>query len=269
MKKQKRNVIILICILCLFYIGNVAYTKTKAKESKLTILGYHHIVPDTDKEKYYKNNMWVGSLSSFEAQMKLLHDEGYQSMSLDEVYAWKKGEKELPAKAVVITIDDGFYSTVKFMAPVLNKYGFTAASFVIGSAIPKQHAPYRRDIRQHAALSDMLNQNDIQFYSHSYDLHKKGRANGDFAVNMKTREQLIEDTRKEKALVSIEYYAYPYGKYNPLIQKVLKDAGTKLAFGFNENRKATRKDSDYGLPRFCVNGYTKLDVFKAMLESDE
>lgn len=269
MNKQKNIIIALICILSLLYIGNVIYVKTAVKESRLAILGYHHIVSDEDKEKYYKYNMWVGSVSSFQAQMKLLHDEGYKSVTLDEVYAWKKGKLELPKKAVAITIDDGFYSAIKYIAPILKTYGFTAASFVIGSAIPKQHEPYRADIRQHASLADMKDQSILHFYAHSYDLHKKGKANGEFAVNEKTKEELIKDTQKEKPLVSIAYYAYPYGKYNPLIQDVLKEAGTKLAFGFNENRKATRKDSDYGLPRFCVNAYTKLDVFKAMLESDE
>lgn len=80
-----------------------------------------------------------------------------------------------------------------------------------------------------------------------------------------TKEALQIDTQKEASLVSTEFYAYPYGKYNPLIQEVLKQHGTKLAFGFNENRKASRQDDPYALPRFNVNAYTKLDVFYQMV----
>lgn len=268
-KKQKRMATMLVIVLCFLYIGNVLYVKTKVKNSEIAIIGYHHIVPDKDKEKYYKNNMWVGSLSSFEAQMKLLHEEGYKSATLDEVYAWKKGKKELPAKTVVITVDDGFYSVVKFIAPVLKKYGFTAASFVIGSAIDNHHGSYKANMRQHASLADMKDQSTIQFYAHSYKLHYKEKTNGGFAVDKKTREELLKDTQQEKALVSVKYYAYPFGKSNTRMHDVLKQEGTKLAFAFNENRKATKKDNDYTLPRFCVNGYTKLDVFRAMLESQQ
>ena len=63
--------------------------------------------------------MWVSSLSSFEEQMKLLHDEGYQSVTLDELHAWYKEEIQLPKKRVVITFDDGFYSTSAFVKPIL------------------------------------------------------------------------------------------------------------------------------------------------------
>ena len=66
---------------------------------------------------------------------------------------------------------------------------------------------------------------------------------------------------------SITFDAYPYGQYNKRIQKILKDKGTRLAFGYNENRKAKHSDDSYALPRFNVNAYTRLDVFRAMLES--
>lgn len=267
MKQRKRTLLLVGIITCL-YAANVVYAKMNTTRSSLAIIGYHHIVPDEDKDQYYKNTMWVASLSSFEEQMELLHREGYHTLTLDEVAAWKRGEKELKGKNVVLTFDDGFYSTVKFAQPVLKRYGFQGSVFVIGSAINNQHGAYDPSIRQHASLKDMEDQSTLRFYSHSYDLHKKESANGGFRVNALNKDQLREDTLKEKALVSIQYYAYPYGKYNPLIQEVLQEEGVSLAFGFNENRKATRADSDYGLPRFNVNAYTRLDVFQAMLDSE-
>ena len=70
--------------------------------------------------------------------MKLLKEEGYHSVTLEDVYAWKQGEKELTEKSIAITFDDGFYSTTKFALPVLKRYGFTGSVFVIGSAIDEQ-----------------------------------------------------------------------------------------------------------------------------------
>lgn len=264
MKKQKKATLVFITtIICLYFI-QVVDAKRRTYQT-IPILGYHHIVPDKDKEAYFKNNMWVSSLSSFEQQMKFLFEEGYHSVTLEDIYAWHQGKKTLPKKSVVITFDDGFYSNTAFACPVLESYGFQGSVFVIGSLIEKQRTPYNPSIRQHASLEDMRDQRVLTYYSHSYDLHhKKG---GEFKINTLTKQQLRNDTKKIAALVSIDFYAYPYGRYNSTIKEVLKQEAVKLAFGYNENRKATLQDDAYSLPRFNINAYTKLDVFKTMLES--
>lgn len=262
--KQVFRLRTLLLLLCVLYVGNIIYTNAYTKPS-IPILGFHHIVPDEDKKAYYANNMWVASLSSFEEQMRLLHELGYQTLTLEEFQEWKEGKREVSKKSVVLTFDDGFYSTTKFAQPILKKYGFRGSVFVIGSAIDNAHGPYKPDKRQHASQKDMEDQRVLQYYSHSYNLHHKGKQG--FKVNTQTYQQLQKDTEKAKQCTSIAYYAYPYGKYNSRIQEVLRKEGVRLAFGFNENRKATRGDDPYGIPRFCVNAYTKLDVFRAMLES--
>lgn len=259
--KMRRKTMLVVMTLLLAYGLQVVYVKSLPSE-QITILGYHHIVEDKDKEAYFKGNMWVNSLSSFEAQMKLLKEKGYHSVSLQDVYEWRMGRKELDEKSVVITFDDGFYSSIKYAQPILEKYGFQGSVFVIGSQIEANRSEYKPNKRQHATLADMQHAKKLSFYAHSFGLHHK---DGGFRVHQLTKEALQIDTQKEASLVSTEFYAYPYGKYNPLIQEVLKQHGTKLAFGFNENRKASRQDDPYALPRFNVNAYTKLDVFYQMV----
>ena len=136
---------------------------------------------------------------------------------------------------------------------------------MIGSLISDKEIVYNPRLRQHASLEDMKDQSILQYYSHSYDLHHK--KNGTFKVNTQTKKQLIKDIEKEKELVSIKYYAYPYGKYNENIQNVLRTYDVALAFSYNENKKASRNDDPYALPRFNINAYTTIDVFQSMLES--
>ena len=106
--RQRKQGLLLFCVLLVLYAGNAVVNAFETEES-IPIIGYHHIVPDADKKAYFATNMWVVSLSDFEQQMKLLQEKGYHSVTLDDVYAWKKGKKKLDAKSVVITFDDGFF----------------------------------------------------------------------------------------------------------------------------------------------------------------
>lgn len=261
MRKQTRTTLCIVLTLCLLYAAQLAYTNAQTT-SHLTILGFHHIAPDHEAEKYFPNSMWVSKLSTFEEEMNYLYEQGYQTLTLDEVYAWRMEGKKLPDKSVVLTFDDGFLSSIKYAQPILERYGFHGSVFAIGSLIA-EHGAYDDAKRQHASLEDIKN-SSLDFYSHTYDLHHK---DGGFAVDQESKEALQADIEKSNTLVSSDYLAYPYGKYNAKIIEVLKQNRTKLAFGFNENRKASIEDDPYQLPRFCVNRYTTLAVFQAMLES--
>lgn len=72
--RQRKLTVILLCILLLLYAGN-ALVQAFNREDGIPIIGYHHVVPDADKQAFFPNNMWVISLSDFERQMQLLKEE--------------------------------------------------------------------------------------------------------------------------------------------------------------------------------------------------
>lgn len=257
---RKKKIGILLLWICALYSILLVVSKSRSQD-QLTVIGFHHIAPDEIAEKRFPHNMWVTKLSTFEEEMKYLYEHGYHTLSLQEVYDWKHGNKQIDEKSVVLTFDDGFLSSIHYAEPILQKYGFQGSVFAIASEI-REHGPYDDQVRQHASLED-IKQSSLAFYSHTYDLHHKA---GGFAVDQKSKEEIEADIKKNNQLVSSEFLAYPYGRYNDKIISVLKENKTKLAFGFNENRKAKLSDSDYRLPRFCVNRYTSLAAFQAMLE---
>lgn len=261
MHKQRNITAYIIVSIMIAYLLQVSYVKMHPRPS-IAVLGYHHIIPDDDKAQFYPHSMWVNTLSSFKDQMQYLYDHGYQALDLDTFYDWQQGKRELDGKYVVITFDDGFLSNNLFAEPVLQNYGFTGSVFVIGSQIADQSETYNPSIRQHASMDDMKQDTILSFYAHSYDLHKKEPK---AMVQMLDKAQLREDTELMAALLPITYYAYPYGQYNGNIQEVLKESGVRMAFSYNENRKATRDDDLYAIPRFNVNAYTRLDVFIQMM----
>ena len=62
-------------------------------------------------------------------RMKYLQDKNYNVISLDDFYKFKE-EQNFPDDTVVITIDDGFYSTLKIANKVLANYNFPSTLYL-------------------------------------------------------------------------------------------------------------------------------------------
>src|SRR5260221_11735720 len=52
----------------------------------------------------------VSTPTDFRVQMKALKDNGISFISMQDLLAWRKGEKAIPSKSAVITIDDEWNS---------------------------------------------------------------------------------------------------------------------------------------------------------------
>ena len=100
---------------------------------RIPIFTFHRLVPEDIKNKFFSNDEFVGSIRIFDEMIKYLYDHGYKTISTNELYKWYIGEKEIPKKTVMITIDDGHYEDYYLVYPIIKKYNFKALSFVIGN----------------------------------------------------------------------------------------------------------------------------------------
>jgi hypothetical protein len=60
----------------------------------------------------------------FEKHMQELKDMGIGVISMQDLLQWRAGKKNIPPKAAMITIDDGYASGMEVGLPILKKYGF-------------------------------------------------------------------------------------------------------------------------------------------------
>lgn len=67
----------------------------------------------------------------FEAQMRFLASNGYQTITCDEFYEMITQHRPIPPKTVLLTIDDGKSSVWVHAYPLLKKYNFKATIFLI------------------------------------------------------------------------------------------------------------------------------------------
>ncbi len=75
----------------------------------------------------------------FAADMQMLRDAGYHTVTPEQITAWRAGVLDLPHDALLLTFDDGRADTVLNAAPILRRVGMRATVFAIGNAW--KHSP--------------------------------------------------------------------------------------------------------------------------------
>ncbi len=241
---------------------------------RIPILTFHRLVPNKIKNRYYKDNEWVGSIDTFEEMMEYLYDNGYKTISTEEFYDWYTGKVEYDKKTVLICFDDGFYEDYYLAYPILKKYDFKATSFVVGSRIEETTHKYMSDKKSYKKNTTYYIGQDVidevreeypnyEFQSHSYNYHYYTK-DGKHRIHSMSYEELVDDV-DSMAKYKFSAHAYPYGQYNEIIQKVLKEKGYLVAFRFGPSDYAKRDNDQYAIYRIKINGDATLKTLKKWL----
>ncbi|MDD7280926.1 MAG: polysaccharide deacetylase family protein [Erysipelotrichaceae bacterium] len=242
---MKKKIIGCICfcfIVCLLFIPN---------EPSIPILGYHDIVCDETKI----DSRYTLSLSDFEEQMKYLYEHDFHTLSLDELYDFYRGTLEIDEKSIVLTFDDGYESFISLVKPVLEKYGFNATCFVIGKHALDEKEKYIKE-------NQLINDETVSFYSHSFDLHRKDGKNK--VIETMTKNEIEQDF--DTGIVDYTYFAFPYGVSSEKAREVIINRKVKMAFSYNQFHNCSRKDDIYYIPRYAIVNFMPMIYFKWIVD---
>src|SRR5207253_1295909 len=99
--------------------------KPVVDQTAQTIIFCYHLL--VDKVRYPGTEI---TPAAFEAQMKELKDKGITVISMQDLLAWKRGEKNIPPRCAVITFDDGWKSQYEVAWPILKKFGYPVTMFI-------------------------------------------------------------------------------------------------------------------------------------------
>lgn len=241
---------------------NAQINERYAGSSSVLVLTYHHLLNKDDKEKYFKDNMYVATTEDFEEQLKYLKENGYNSISSDDLYDWLQFKTELPEKSVLITFDDGYTSTYKYALPLLEKYGYKSIVFCTGNVIKDTTEIFDPSILQfmgYDLINDIKNNHPIlEIGAHSDDLHDKSISNYSY-------EEIYEDVLSIKNKLNTDLYSYPGGHYNYNYLKAIKNANYKMAFKYKPSSRTHNTDNIYALSRIEVVGNIDIEGFKELL----
>ncbi|MGM9945971.1 MAG: stalk domain-containing protein, partial [Lysinibacillus sp.] len=105
-------------------IGDEAAIRDYKYGVQVPVLMYHHFDPN------FQNGV-TADPAVFEQQMILLKNEGYTTLTTQDLIAITKGEQLMPKKPIMITLDDAYESNYQYVYPVLKKLNMKATIFVI------------------------------------------------------------------------------------------------------------------------------------------
>lgn len=186
--------------------------------TQVPVLMYHYFY-DENTETAENGNFY--SIQKFDAQLAHFKEEGYLTLTMEELYDWLEGRIEVPEKSVVITMDDGFHYTYDYALPVLEKYNYVGISFEITSA-PEDYA-------------GRLSHFNLELESHTHNMHQ-GTCEGMKpikygAIQCQNFDEAVADMKTSSETINHPIaMAYPFGGYGGQAKDVLRAADYKLAF---------------------------------------
>lgn len=175
---MNRIKIFAICILfaavSVLFVGNK--TEFYAQNIRIPVLAYHSVMP---REFYYPinvDNPWILLEDTFYLQMRYLYENGFNSVTSQQLTDFLFNSGELPPNPVVLTFDDGYLDNALFAAPILRQFGFTAMQFLITSNIAETTPQMAAYPIQFMSESEILANTDVfEFGSHTHDMHRSVR----------------------------------------------------------------------------------------------
>ncbi|MBS0447969.1 MAG: polysaccharide deacetylase family protein [Proteobacteria bacterium] len=221
------------------------------------ILCYHRFGAGSSK--------MVVSQAQLAAQLDWLARNDYRVIPLVELQGFLAGREALPARSVVITVDDGYESFYRIAWPLLRARDFPATLFVYTDFIGSKEALSWAQLKELAA-SGLV---DVQAHSKSHrNLIERAADEDDAsyrrAIDAETR--IPREQIERRVGGSVSAYAYPFGDTNETVLAALDRQQFRLAATVTPGGNAFYAPPML-LRRTMIFGDYDLETFKAKLQT--
>lgn len=219
------------------------------------------------------------------AQLSWLRNQGYQAVSAQQILTAQHGGKALPAKAVLLSFDDGYQDFYTRVLPLLRTFNWPAILAPVGTwldtppdqavlfgdiAVPRSMFLNRADL-QRAARSPL-----VEIGAHTFNQHKGVLANpqGNTLPAMANRMYLPAQQRYEtdaefeqrlrsdvaaitQALQATtgqapRVWVWPYGAASGTAQRIIREAGYQLFLTLEDGLADVQHPEN--VPRMLMSG---------------
>jgi peptidoglycan/xylan/chitin deacetylase (PgdA/CDA1 family) len=184
--------------------------------------------------------------AAFEAQMKELKDRGITVIGMQDLLAWKRGEKNIPPRCAVVTFDDGLKSQYEVAWPIMKKFGYTFTMFIYtegvrggmfggGEAITWEQLSDMRDngidIEAHSAThQDLREGHPVTLVEPGAKRSRKKLTGADYEKWIQNELVGSKQLLEQRLGIKVNCFAVPYGFYNERVKEIARNAGYEAMF---------------------------------------
>lgn len=229
-----------------------------ASAKELPVLMYHSVD--------YTGGMYSVTPEKLESDIKELNENGYTTVSFDEVIDYVYGSGTLPEKSVVITFDDGYENNCTTLLPLAEKLGFKYEVFTVAGFIDYgEHAMEWEEVKK------LVKSPCAHVGCHTYNLHsyigdgRRGIVRKDGEDFREWENVIRRDLSMAKMLFMDntgycpKTFAYPFGCFSPEADRILREEGYLVTVttesGINVIEKGNA-ESLYLMMRISMDGQT-------------
>ena len=186
--------------------------------------------------------------------MNALKEAFYQAVTIPQVIDYVENGAPLPARPILITMDDGYGSNLDTAAPILEETGMCATVFAIGinegeEYYPHSGEPMWQERFAFEKAAPWVEKGIIDVQSHTFDMHQlasygysgrdgvlrlEGESDEDYRQALLSDTEAFRQRRGNRVGTELLALAYPFGYYSEEADALLKEAGYAVTFTIDE-----------------------------------
>lgn len=208
----------------------------------VAVIMYHNFITEEDQAKGVVYEDYSISPQSFEEDLAYLRSHGYTAITSADLIGYLHGEKPLPEKAVILSIDDGTWGVYTNAFPLLKKYNFKADFNIIGEYVDESWELVNQGVDRYGLdapyctweeLAEMKASGLVNLCSHTYGFHhydrqgrqgiamEEGEAEADYAEAVRSDFGLVSSSLTGWTGVTPRTLAYPYSKRSAVTDRII------------------------------------------------
>lgn len=228
------------------------------ENSYIPVLMYHHFEEGG-------NTSTIVDPDVFREQLSYLKEQGYETITEQELLLFIEEGKKLPEKPILITIDDGYLSNYTYAYPILKELEMKATIFVVTDWRTKTSGllyPHFNWVQ----AKEMVDSGYIDIQSHTYNSHYKvANKNGgkkypvlttklwlnnqletqeQYEARIRNDLQLAKNTIENEVGNEVTSIAFPYGAYNDSVIRIAQEENYKLMYTINRGVTYPKSNPD-------------------------
>ena len=222
---------------------------TEVKSVRVAVLGYHEF-----SSSQTATEMCL-PMTKFRKQLQEIKDNNLNVITLADFLAWKRGEKTIPDRSVLITIDDGWKSVYTHAYPLLKEFNYPFTIYLYKNYVDGGGRALTSAMIKEMQISKLCT---IGSHSVSHPLPstvKKYKKKGPEAFDLFLEKEIGESKKflVAKFKQKITSYAYPGGYHTEEMYDKAEKHGYEVLFTVRPG-KVKIESENHILTRYIILG---------------